>query len=107
MEKLLGHFNKFVTGMKIFFAEQFSHISAEAIGWVAVLVLHCATVPTWIAVMKGLTDKMPGVDIILMVWTALVLLFIKAILNKDMLNIVTIGLGFALQATLMSLIFIK
>jgi hypothetical protein len=57
--------------------------------------------------MKGLTDKMPGVDIILMVWTALVLLFIKAILNKDMLNIITIGLGFALQATLMSLIFIK
>jgi hypothetical protein len=50
---------------------------------------------------------MPGVDIILMVWTALVLLFIKAILNKDMLNIITIGLGFALQATLMALIFIK
>ena len=107
MEKFLVQFDKFVTGMKTFFAEKFSHISAEAIGWVAVMVLHCATVPTWIAVMKGLTDKMPGVDIILMVWTALVLLFIKAILNKDMLNIITIGLGFALQATLMALIFIK
>ena len=82
MEQFLVRFDKFVTGMKTFFAEQFSHISAEAIGWVAVLVLHCATVPTWIAVMKGLTDKMPGVDIILMVWTALVLLFIKAILNR-------------------------
>jgi hypothetical protein len=57
--------------------------------------------------MQGLTDKLPGVDIILMVWTGLVLLFVKAILNKDMLNIITIGLGFALQATLMALIFIK
>ena len=103
MEKL----DIFIGKLKTFFVEQFSHISAEAIGWIAVIVLHCATIPTWVAVMKGLTDKLPGVDIILMIWTGLVLLFVKAILNKDMLNIITIGLGFALQASLMALIFIK
>jgi hypothetical protein len=103
MEKI----EQLVTTVINMIKEKFTTISTETLGWLANIVLHCATVPTWIAVMKGLTDKMPGVDIILMVWTALVLLFIKAILNKDMLNIITIGLGFALQATLMALIFIK
>lgn len=103
----MEQFDAFIGKLKTFFVEKFSHISAEAIGWIAVIVLHCATIPTWIAVMKGLTDKLPGVDIILMVWTGLVLLFVKAILNKDMLNIITIGLGFAIQASLMALIFIK
>lgn len=103
----MEHLDLYFGKLKTFFVEQFSHISAEAIGWIAVIVLHCATLPTWLAVMKGLTDKMPGVDVILMVWTGLVLLFVKAILNKDMLNIVTIGLGFVLQAVFMALIFIK
>ena len=97
----------FLGKLKTFFVEKFSHISAEAIGWIAAIVLHCATLPTWLAVMQGLTDKLPGVDIILMVWAGLVLLFTKAILNKDMLNIITIGLGFVLQAVFMALIFIK
>jgi hypothetical protein len=34
-------------------------------------------------------------------------LFIKAAIQKDMLNIVTIGVGFILQAVLMALIFFK
>jgi hypothetical protein len=97
----------YLTNVKSFFLEKFSHISAEAIGWVAVIILHCATLPTWLAQMQGLTDKLPGVDIILMVWAGLVLLFIKAILNRDMLNIITIGVGFAVQASMMALIFLK
>jgi hypothetical protein len=97
----------YISNIKAFFLEKFSHISAEAIGWVAVIILHCATLPTWLAQMQGLTDKLPGVDIILMVWAGLVLFFIKAILNRDMLNIITIGIGFAVQATMMALIFLK
>jgi hypothetical protein len=97
----------YIGNIKAFFLEKFSHISAEAIGWIAVIILHCATLPTWLAQMQGLTDKLPGVDIILMVWAGLVLFFIKAILNRDMLNIITIGIGFAVQATMMALIFLK
>jgi hypothetical protein len=42
-----------------------------------------------------------------LVWTGLALMFIKAAVQKDMLNIVTIGLGFIIQAVLMALIFFK
>jgi hypothetical protein len=44
---------------------------------------------------------------VLLVWTGLTLLFVKAAVQKDMLNLVTIGFGFVIQATLMALIFFK
>jgi len=84
-----------------------SHISAETFGWLAAIVLHAATVPSLFAVMGGLTDKMPAVDLVLLCWGGLTLLFVKAAVQKDMLNVVTIGLGFIVQAVMMALIFFK
>jgi hypothetical protein len=96
-----------ITQVKEFVQTKISVISAETFGWLAAIVLHSATVPSLLAVMAGLTDRLPGVDLVLLVWTGLTLLFIKATIQKDMLNIVTIGLGFIIQATLMALIFFK
>jgi hypothetical protein len=42
-----------------------------------------------------------------MLWAALGLLFFRAVLLKDLLNIVTIGVGFMLQAMALVLIFFK
>ena len=84
-----------------------SVISAETFGWLAVVVLHSATIPSLFAVMAGLTDRMPAVDLVLLIWTGLALLFVKAAVQKDMLNIVTIGLGFIAQAVMMAVIFFK
>ena len=87
--------------------EHAPHISAETAGWVAVVLLHLATIPTMIAVMTGLTEKMPPVDMVLFSWLGLFLFFIKATIQKDLLNIVTIGLGFFVQASLLALIVFK
>ena len=87
--------------------EHAPHISAETAGWVAVVLMHLATIPTLIAVLTGLTEKMPPVDMVLFSWLGLFLFFIKAVIQKDLLNIVTIGLGFFVQAGLMALIIFK
>jgi hypothetical protein len=92
---------------KTFITTKVTAISSETFGWLAVLVLHSATVPSLLAVMSGLTDRLPGVDLVLLVWTGLALLFVKAAVQKDMLNIVTIGFGFIIQAVLLALIFFK
>ncbi len=92
---------------KNFIKDKVSHFSAETLGWVAVLILHAATVPTLLAVMSGLTDKMPSVDLVLLVWTGLTMLFIKAAVQRDVLNMVTIGLGFVVQSAMLALIFFK
>lgn len=87
--------------------EHVPHISAETAGWCAVVLLHLATVPTLVAVMTGLTEKMPPVDMVLFSWVGLFLFFIKATIQKDLLNIVTIGFGFFVQAALLALIVFK
>ena len=73
----------------------------------AALVLHAATVPTLLALMTGLSDRTPSLDIVLFMWAGLVLLFMRAVVLKDMLNIVTVGTGFIVQAVLMALILFR
>ncbi len=96
-----------IVKFKKFVGEKFTYVSSETFGWLANVVLHAATVPSLLAVMAGLTDRLPGVDLVLLVWAGLTLLFIKAAVQKDMLNVVTIGFGFIIQAVLMALIFFK
>ena len=87
--------------------EHLPRLSAETLQWLAALVLHAATVPTLLALMTGPSDRTPSLDIVLFTWAGLVLLFMRAVVIKDMLNIVTVGAGFIVQAVLMALILFK
>ena len=87
--------------------EHAPHVSAETMGWVAVILLHLATIPTLLAVLTGLTEKMPPVDLVLFSWAGLFCFFLKAAIQKDFLNIVTIGFGFFVQAAMLALIVFK
>ena len=99
--------NKFYNFFTVFLKEKLNKISADTLAWVTNIVLHCATIPSLLALMTGLTDKTPPVDIVLMLWAALGLLFFRAVILKDLLNIITIGVGFMLQAIALILIFFK
>jgi hypothetical protein len=90
-----------------FFSTHFSKISAETLGWLAAIALHAATIPTLLALLTGLTDSTPSVDVVMFLWLGLVFLFGRAVILRDLLNIVTIGLGFVIQAMLMALILFK
>lgn len=90
-----------------FFEDHFGKISADTLGWLAAIVIHCATVPSLLALLTGLSDRTPGLDIVLFMWAGLVLLFGRAVILKDTLNIVTIGIGFIAQATIMAMILFK
>lgn len=82
-------------------------ISAETLGWLSVIFLHAATVPTLIAILTGLSDRMPPVDLVLLVWAGLMALFAQAAVQRNLLIMITVTLGFVLQAGLMALIFFK
>ena len=90
-----------------FLSTTFTKISAETLGWLAAIVVHAATIPTLLALMTGLSDRTPNLDIVLFAWAGLVLMFFRAVVLKDLLNIITIGLGFIVQAVLMALILFK
>lgn len=84
-----------------------SKATADTLAWISILIFNAATIPTLVAVMSGHSEKMPPLDIVLLIWTGLVLYFIRSVVLKDMLMIVTIGMGFAVQAVLLGLIFFK
>lgn len=86
--------------------EHIAHISSHTIGWVAVILVHAATIPTLLAILTGNETRIP-VDYVLLVYGGLFLFFIKATISKDLLNIVTIGLGFFIQSCIMALILYK
>lgn len=85
--------------------EGFTKATADTFAWISVVVLISATIPGFIAVMAGATDKMPPLDVTLMLWTGLLLYFVRSAILKDMLMVVTIGFGFAIQAVLLGLIY--
>ena len=82
-------------------------VSADTLGWLSVVLIHCATIPTLLALLTGLSDSVPNLDIVLFMWAGLVLLFFRAVVLRDLLNIITIGLGFITQAVIMAMILFK
>jgi hypothetical protein len=97
----------FLNSSRTWLEQHLPKVSAETLGWLAVIIIHSATIPTLFALLTGLSDTVPNLDIVLFVWAGLSLLFARAVVQKDMLNIVTIGVGFITQAVIMAVILFK
>lgn len=82
-------------------------IGADTLEWLTIVVLHCTTVPTLLSLMAGLTDRAPSLDSVLFVWLGLMLMFARAMLLKNRMNIFTNGAGFIAQSVMMALILFK
>jgi len=87
--------------------EHLSNISAHTLGWITIVLLHFASIPTLLAVLLGQSDRLPPVDLMIFVWCALITLFFKALIDRNGLYIATISMGFAAQTLLMGLILFK
>ena len=96
-----------INQVRDFVTNSLAKISADTLGWLAAILLHAATIPTMLALITGLSDRPPSLDLVLFMWSALVLLFLRAIVLKDNLNIITIGMGFIVQAVMMALVLFK
>ena len=104
---MIEKLDKLLNSSRIWLEQHLPKVSAETLGWLAVVVIHCATIPTLLALLTGLSDTVPNLDIVLFMWTGLVLLFFRAVVLRDMLNIITVGVGFIIQAVIMAMILFK
>ncbi len=103
----LNKINFTFTNLKETLKLKSNQISSEFIGWLAIMFIHSATIPSLLGLIFAISDNLPSLDIVFFIWFGLILLFIKALLNKDVLNIVTIGFGFFIQATLLGMVVFK
>ena len=85
------HLSEIINLQKIseFCRTKLTAATAETIAWIGLILIHAATVPTLLAVMSGLTEKMPPVDLVLFVWAGLSLFFVRAAILKDMVMVIT------------------
>jgi hypothetical protein len=87
--------------------EHLGHISAHTLGWLTIILLHLASIPTLLSVLMAQNDKLPSVDLMIFVWSGLITLFFKSLIERNFLYIATICLGFCAQTVIMSLILFK
>lgn len=87
------------------FFENFNKTTADTFGWLAIIIMHASTIPGLLAVKAGITDSMPPMELVAFLWVGLLLYFVRSAIIKDMLNVITIGIGFAIQALLLGFIF--
>jgi hypothetical protein len=76
-------------------------------GWVGMVLIHGATLPTTLGVILGYSSTVPPISMVLLVWTGLFLFLIRAIVNKDTLYIVSNAVGFFFNSILLALIVFK
>lgn len=100
-------FQNFLTKAYIEFKNSIRGISIEGINWTALLTLQAVLLPSLLGLMSGLTDNVPPIDIVLILYAAMALLYVKAILEKNVISLIIIGTGFIGQSVLMALIFFK
>lgn len=90
-----------------FLQTHLGHISSHTLGWLTIVLLHFASIPTLLAVLLAQNDKLPPVDLMIFVWSGLITLFFKSLIERNFLYIATICLGFCAQTVIMSLILFK
>lgn len=87
-----------------FVQHKFSGISSVSLEWVTVVLLHCATIPSILSFIMGVVDHMPGIDIILFMWVALFVYFIKSFAENNRIVLFTNATGFFIQAMLLAMV---
>lgn len=91
----------------VFVREHLGKVSSHTLGWISIVLLHLAPVPTLLAVLWAQNDKLPPLDLMIFIWSALITMFFRSLIDRNNLYIATISLGFAAQTFLMSLILFK
>ena len=78
--------------------------AAELAGWVGMCLIHSATIPVTVSNILGLSNKLPPLSMVLLVWAGLALFLWRAIARNDTLYIVSNAVGFVLNSVLLALI---
>jgi uncharacterized protein with PQ loop repeat len=80
---------------------------SELAGWIGMIMIHGATLPTTLSVILGYSTTLPPASMVLLVWTGLFLFLIRAVAQNDKLYIVSNAIGFFFNSVLLALIVFK
>jgi hypothetical protein len=105
--KFIGFIINIVNLVYTFFKNHLGHISSHTLGWITIVLLHFASMPTLLAMILAQSDKLPPYDLMIFVWAALTTLFFKSLIEKNFLYVSTICVGFIAQVVMLGMIVFK
>lgn len=78
--------------------------ATELGGYLGICLIQGATLPSLIGHIMGWDGNLPPLSMVLMVWAGLFLFLVRSIVNRQMLYIVSEGVGIFLQSVLLAII---
>ena len=87
--------------------EKMAGIGTNTLNWIGIIIGHCVFLPSGLALLTGLTDRTPSLDIVILVQAMLMLSFIRSVIVRDGIASVIHGLGWFGQSMLLAMIVFK
>ena len=104
----LGYLRKTFEMIKI--AEGYNWVIrqfGEICGWVGLILIHGSTVPVTYLAIKGEPTVLPPLSMVVLIWSGLLLFFIRSAITKDKLYMLSNGIGFFLQSIMLAFLVLK
>ena len=87
--------------------EKMAGIGTNTLNWIGIIIGHCVFLPSGLALLTGLTDRTPSLDVVVLVQAMLMLSFIRSVIVRDGIASVIHGLGWFGQSMLLAMIVFK
>ena len=105
---LLGYLRKTFEMIKIiewynWVVRQFGEIC----GWIGLILIHGSTVPVTYLAIQGEPTVLPPLSMVVLIWSGLLLFFIRSAIMKDKLYMLSNGIGFFFQSIMLAFLVFK
>jgi len=84
-----------------------TNIFGNCCGWIGMILIQSSTLPVTYSILNGNTSHVPPLNMIVLVWSGIILYLIRAIIQRDIIHIVSNSIGFITQSLLTALIIFK
>jgi hypothetical protein len=106
-DKFFDSVNKNVSDFFEALVDYAKTISNNTLNIASVVVMHCVFLPSTIAYLNGITEKLPSIDSVILVLLALTIMAANALVKNDRLAILTHMIGFIGNSVLLSMVVFK
>jgi hypothetical protein len=79
----------------------------EVCGWLGLILIHGSTLPATYLAIKGEATVLPPLSMVILIWSGLLLFFIRSAITKDKLYMISNGIGFFMQSIMLALLVLK
>jgi hypothetical protein len=87
--------------------EKLKSVSQNTLEWISVVLIHCACIPSTLAFLRGVSDLMPSVEVVLFMWAGLIVYFFKSFVENNRMMMFTNAVAFFIQAMLLAMVVYK